>query len=136
MTNQEQAPVELDAPHIVRIASDLVSGTLAADDTRTLDATEHLERIAPGHGATVLNLIASGVATGWFAGNTAQAPEDDRVAILARALRSMHTADMFGDCTEDGDHYPCRTIRAVNLVAGTPDDEPVLSADDLLSAEE
>lgn len=31
-----------------------------------------------------------------------------------RAIRTLHAKEMFGDCVEDGDPFPCHTIRVLN----------------------
>lgn len=31
-----------------------------------------------------------------------------------RAIRMIHTEEMFGDCVEDGEPYPCKTIRVLD----------------------
>lgn len=31
-----------------------------------------------------------------------------------QAIRLIHAEEMFGDCTEDGDPYPCKTIQILN----------------------
>lgn len=34
---------------------------------------------------------------------------------VVETLRKIHVVEMFGDCTEDGDHFPCRTIQALDM---------------------
>jgi hypothetical protein len=37
------------------------------------------------------------------------------------ALRGIHVMELFGDCVEDGQRFPCRTIQVLNVVrAHTP----------------
>jgi hypothetical protein len=36
------------------------------------------------------------------------------------ALRRIHTAEQFGDCVEDGDPYPCATIRILDRTTTRP----------------
>jgi hypothetical protein len=36
------------------------------------------------------------------------------------ALRSIHSPEMFGDCVEDGDPYPCATLRLVEMYQPSP----------------
>ncbi|MBN9214165.1 MAG: hypothetical protein J0J04_04995 [Microbacterium sp.] len=76
-------------------------------------------------------LLTPAVSAGYAAGQASRAPITDRLELLAGALRATHLREMFGDCTEDGDHYPCRTIRALNITVGAPD-EPVVTADDII----
>lgn len=128
-------PDTIDPRQAHQIAQDLVLSTIQLEDGRNLTATERLDAISGGNGEALLGLLTIGVATGWAAGHAAQAPTDDRAALLANAIRGMHQQEMFGDCTEDGDAFPCRSIRAVNIVVGAPNDEPVLSVDDLGTAD-
>ena len=34
------------------------------------------------------------------------------------AIRQVHAVEMFGDCVEDGEQYPCKTIRILDWVPG------------------
>jgi hypothetical protein len=62
-------------------------------------------------------LIEMGVSEGFAAGQLSTLPEgSDRLRSLSNVLRSVHAKEMFGDCTEDGDHYPCKTVRALDIV--------------------
>lgn len=33
----------------------------------------------------------------------------------ARTVRAIHAREMFGDCVEDGQPFPCRTIRTLDI---------------------
>lgn len=112
--------------HAFTIAQHVVTGVVPAEDEHT-SARDRLEAIFPGAADGLLTLVAAAVSAGYDAGQAAQAPADDRITMLASALRHVHVKEMFGDCTEDGDPYPCRTIRALDIVAGpaeTAADEP------------
>lgn len=70
---------------------------------------------------TVMRMVYLAAAAGHDTGLLAVTPTGERTDILAAGLRRVHTADMFGDCVEDGDHYPCKTARILDLVAGAPE---------------
>lgn len=89
-----------------------------------------LAGLAGPNSQAVHSLLLMAAAAGYAAGHASKAPADERVTLLANALRATHQEEMFGDCTEDGDHFPCRTIRAVNIVVGAPDDTPLITSDD------
>lgn len=37
---------------------------------------------------------------------------------VGSTLRKRHVKEMFGDCVEDGQRYPCFTIQVLNVAAG------------------
>ena len=37
--------------------------------------------------------------------------------IIDQSMRKFHVVETFGDCVEDGQHFPCQTIKLLNLVA-------------------
>lgn len=88
-------------------------------DAPELSAVQKLQSIF-GAGAAPLaaHLVLLGVARGFDHGLVHATPGTDRTDILASALRRVHTKEEFGDCVEDGEPYPCPTIRAIDLVAG------------------
>ena len=50
-----------------------------------------------------------------FSGELARMQSTDAV------LRGIHVMELFGDCVEDGQRFPCRTVRVLNVVrAHTP----------------
>lgn len=51
------------------------------------------------------------------AGVGADAPE--LASARDRALRSLHSSDVFGDCVEDGDPYPCKTMQVLDFRSAT-----------------
>lgn len=110
---------ERELLHASSIVDDLVAGLLDPEaDAETADAMR--------------SVLTSAVASGYAAGMAAREPVTPRLTMLAGALRSQHRREMFGDCTEDGDAYPCRTIRALNITVGPAEDEPVITVDDVL----
>ena len=38
----------------------------------------------------------------------------ERIAVVEASLRQLHAEEMFGDCVEDGDPWPCKTVRMLN----------------------
>jgi hypothetical protein len=109
--------MDLPAPEALTLAAHVVTEAIPGSDG---PAAGRLDAVAPGNGEALLHLLAAAVATGYARGQAAQAPADDRVTLLANALRGVHQKEVFGDCTEDGDPFPCRTIRALDIVAGPP----------------
>jgi hypothetical protein len=114
--------MDITTEHALTLAHDFVQSTVGRTDDKTTEVIVVLDALAPGHSDLLLHLFAGAVAVGYSAGQAAQAPPDDRLTIVVRALRGMHVREMFGDCTEDGDPYPCRTVRALDIVSGP--DEP------------
>lgn len=114
--------MDLHPAYALTLASHVVAG--AIDTGKQQTAAECLDTIAPGNGEALLNLLAAAVATGYSHGQAMRAPADDRLTLLGNALRSTHQAEMFGDCTEDGGPFPCRTIRALDIVAGPVGAQP------------
>lgn len=93
----------------------------------TASARLHL---ATGNGPALTAIMHAIAANAHALGYTSRAPIQPREELLATALRSIHRPEMFGDCTEDGDPFPCRTIRALDIVIGNG--EPTLAGDDIL----
>ncbi|WP_104128216.1 hypothetical protein [Cryobacterium sp. Y57] len=40
-----------------------------------------------------------------------------------RALRMIHTEEQFGDCVEDGERFPCKTISILDWVPAEKDND-------------
>lgn len=38
---------------------------------------------------------------------------------FSATLRAIHAREEYGDCVEDGDPYPCRTIRLLEMIEPT-----------------
>jgi len=38
------------------------------------------------------------------------------------AIRMIHQPEMFGDCVEDGEPYPCKTVRILDWERQAPND--------------
>ena len=115
--------MDLSPAHAQTLASEFVQAAFASGVAEYASPVDALNAVSPGNGSELLQLIASAIATGYAAGQAAQAPSDDRLTLLVRALRGIHQKEIYGDCVEDGDIYPCKTVRALNIVAGLPDDE-------------
>lgn len=137
MTNdiQQDQPAtgNLTTAHAEAIISDILA---SAVDGAPADATTDsiLDAISGGNGHGIHMLLLMAAAGGFTAGWASQAPVEGRTMLLANTLRATHRPEMFGDCTEDGDHFPCRTIRAVNIVVGAPDEEPLVTPDDFATS--
>lgn len=116
---------ELFAPQAIldaiveQVVSDLIPG-----DGHAIDKLN----AALGNGQAIAAMITLGALTGYAAGYSSKTPAQPREVLLAASLRAIHTDDGFGDCREDGDPFPCQTIRAVDITMGTP--EPVIAEDD------
>ena len=67
----------------------------------------------------VAQMILFGALRGFDLGLVEATPGSDRADILASSLRRVHTKEQFGDCVEDGEHFPCRTVRVLDLVTGS-----------------
>lgn len=39
---------------------------------------------------------------------------DVRITVALVAIRAIHQREEFGDCVEDGEVYPCKTIRVLD----------------------
>ncbi|WP_433673786.1 hypothetical protein [Microbacterium gorillae] len=115
--------MDLSPEHAQTLASEFVSAAFASDAAEHADPVDALNVVSPGNGGALLQLIASAIATGYAAGQAAQAPSDDRLTLLVRALRGIHQKEIYGDCVEDGDVFPCKTVRAMNIIAGPAADE-------------
>ena len=94
-----------------------------------MTVTEKLTKVFGSSAPLVAQLVLTGALRGFEYGFVSATPTSDRTDILAAALRTVHVKEMFGDCEEDGEHYPCRTIRALDLVAGKPAVEPDAEVD-------
>ena len=44
----------------------------------------------------------------------------DQFAQANAALRVIHVREEFGDCVEDGEPFPCRTVQVLDFVAARP----------------
>jgi hypothetical protein len=54
------------------------------------------------------------------------AAADDIIDKMDAGLRKFHVPETFNDCVEDGQHFPCQTIKLLNIVArhrGLSEDE-------------
>lgn len=106
----------------------------------TSEAVENIVTglIPPGTGAEVASKVrralSPAVAAGYAAGQASREPVEPRLAMLAATLRAQHQREQFGDCTEDGDPFPCRTIRAIDIIVGPPEEQPLLTVDDILGS--
>lgn len=112
-------PDERELAHVSTIVEDILSGLIAPGTPP--EAVESMRVV-----------LRPAVAAGYAAGQASRGPATPRLTMLADALRAQHQREQFGDCTEDGDPFPCRTIRALNIVVGAPEDEPMLTVDDVL----
>jgi len=123
---------EISSEQAQTIVEDIVASAIEAPGD--LDVIALLELMAPGNSQPLHALIQMCATAGFTAGHASKTPADDRTILLAKALRATHQREAFGDCTEDGTHFPCKTIRAVNIVVGVDgDDTSVLGADDIVS---
>ena len=53
---------------------------------------------------------------GWDEGHAAiDSADPERL----RAVRMIHQKEQFGDCVEDGERFPCKTIRVLDWVPAT-----------------
>jgi hypothetical protein len=96
-----------------------------------LSTVDKLKRVFGPGAQTVAQLVMLGAVRGYDLGLVEQRPVGDRTDIVIAALRRVHTPEAFGDCVEDGEHFPCKTARILNLVAGTPAlDEEVPAAEE------
>jgi len=117
-------------------ANDLLDGVVAdaiiirdeQNQDALLGALEKLQAVFGDAAQMAARLMFLSAVRGFELGVVEQTPGSDRTDILVAALRKVHQPEMFGDCVEDGEHYPCRTARALNLVAGS---DPHAKSDDL-----
>lgn len=125
----------LDQTRANAILEDVVASTIKVqrDDEssdKEMDAVATLlaafgEAAAP----VVSHLIFRAMVAGHELGAMDAAGQSDRADLLISALRKVHQPEQFNDCVEDGDHYPCKTARVLNLVGG--DDPHVSGIDDI-----
>lgn len=99
------------------------------DDGTPIDmpVTKKLAQVFGGAAPVVAQLVLLGALRGFEEGLVTATSTSDRTDILAAALRKVHVKEMFGDCEEDGEPWPCRTARALDLVAGKiaePESDP------------
>lgn len=74
----------------------------------------------------VAQMILLSALRGFEVGLVEQLPVGDRTDIVVSALRRVHKPEIFGDCVEDGESYPCKTARVLNLVSGEDPNVPTL----------
>lgn len=79
---------------------------------------------APAVRASMLQIVGTAVSAGYIAGQASKEPATDRLTLLADTIRATHEREQFGDCVEDGERFPCRTLRAVNIVVGPAQPAP------------
>lgn len=128
MTSTE--PEATNTPMLTEEAGNSILDTIAetmlpmkneAGDWVDLPTNQRLSAAFGPLAETVARMIFLAAVSGHDAGLLAVTPSGERTDILAAGLRRVHTADVFGDCVEDGDHYPCKTARILDLVAGAPE---------------
>jgi len=114
MITEQQANELLDG-----IVADAIILRDAQNTDLTLGTAEKLQAVFGDAAQMAARLIFLGAVQGFELGVVQQLPGSDRTDILVAALRKVHKPEMFGDCVEDGEVYPCKTARALNLVAGS-----------------
>lgn len=106
------------------VLDDVVHSVIALRDDQgddlALPTAEKLAKVFGSASPLVAQLILLGALRGFELGVVEATPGSDRADILVAALRRVHVQEMFGDCVEDGEVFPCATARMLNLVAGTP----------------
>lgn len=114
------------------ILDDIADSTLrfATPDGEEVEmsATQRMQRAFGDAAPLVARLIMLGAMRGFDLGLVEATPGSDRTDILAAELRRVHAKEQFGDCVEDGERYPCQTVRMLDLVTGTVIDEAELQA--------
>ena len=104
------------------ILDDIVQTVIQPRDEQgadvVLDTNQKLTGVFGEFAPIVVQMIMLGALRGFELGAVEALPGSDRTDVLVGALRRVHVPEMFGDCVEDGEHYPCKTARALNLVAG------------------
>ena len=108
------------------ILDDVVQSVVVLRDEQGADiemsTSDKLLKLFGDSGQVVAQLIMFGALRGFDLGLIEATPGSDRTDILASTLRRVHAKEMFGDCEEDGEHYPCKTVRMLDLVTGAPAD--------------
>jgi len=84
----------------------------------TMPTPEKLTHVFGPAAQLVAQMVMLSALRGFEVGFVEQSPASDRTDILVAALRRIHVPEMFEDCVEDGEHFPCKTARALDLVAG------------------
>lgn len=69
-------------------------------------------------GQMVAQMIMFAAARGFEFGVVEKVPGSDRTDVLVSVLQDVHVREQFGYCQEDGEPWPCRSHRALTLVAG------------------
>lgn len=104
------------------VLDDVVHSVLAFRDDQgaTVDVplNEKMTAVFGEAAPVVAQLILLGTLRGFELGVVEATPGSDRTDVLVSALRRVHVKEMFGDCEEDGEVWPCKTVRMLNLVAG------------------
>ena len=90
-------------------------------------AIEKLKRTFGDAAPLVARMVMLGTMRGFDLGLVEATPGSDRTDILAAELRRVHAKEQFGDCVEDGEVWPCQTVKMLNLVAGAPEPEEPLA---------
>lgn len=123
MTNDAAEPT---SPVPVTIAENVVLGSIDLEGSdKPGTPVEVLDAATGGSGGPMFALVLMAASEGFAAGHITQAPTDSRLDILGNTLRQVHRKEIFSYCVEDGDPYPCRTIRALDITgAGTALPEP------------
>lgn len=118
------------------LLDDIVANNLVVknseDEVANLTTTETLSVIFGDRAQLVAHLMFLAMASAHEVGTLSATPLSDRGDILISALRKVHQPEQFGDCVEDGDHYPCKSARAMNIVTGS--DPHARSLDDELAS--
>lgn len=128
MTDDQSSPTPVeDLPMLTQergsaLLDDVIHSALQfkdenGDETK-LSTAEKLAVAFGDKAQVVAHLILLAGARGFDYGQVAATPASDRADLLVRAIRKIHVKEMFGDCAEDGDHFPCRSIRAAEIVGG------------------
>lgn len=114
------------------ILEDIAHSTLhfATPEGEEIDmsATRKMQHAFGDAAPLVARLIMLGAMRGFDVGFIEATPGSDRTDILSAELRRVHAKEQFGDCVEDGERYPCQTVRMLDLVTGTVIDEAELQA--------
>lgn len=87
-----------------------------------MDAQQKLVKTFGDFAPVVAQMVLLGSLRAFELGVVEATPGSDRTDILVSALRRVHVPEMYGDCVEDGEHYPCKSARVLDLVAGRADE--------------
>lgn len=102
------------------LALDAILQNIRIDDDSDseLSAPAKLHKMFGDAAPVVMQLMLLSMVAGHEIGLVDGSTASDRTEVLVNALRKVHRPEMFHDCEADGDVYPCKTARMLNLVAG------------------